>query len=239
MNRKHPLFARSEGSDREEVTDGTFTTPEAAPGKSPGTYWYRLRPVSHSFLHEGTVLSDLIVDGRGFEGGISLVLPDTLEVKGGLEKALVGFTRHKDTRSKDKLEDWQERHRRELGEMLKHGRYNYRKAEMMLRALEEVRQQPLPVAQPGAVCEVRGLQLRAGEAYTAFLATQRPKKIELGDRFRFRVLQRQSGRKTVIGGSTYEVQILAPYHRETTGDSVAHERRGRKTHMEDNIEVHV
>jgi hypothetical protein len=221
------------------VTDGTFTTPEAAPGKSPGTHWYRLRPVSHSFLHEGTVLSDLIVDGRGFEGGISLVLPDTLEVKGGLEKALVGFTRHKDTRSKDKLEDWQERHRRELGEMLKHGRYNYRKAEMMLRALEEVRQQPLPVAQPGAVCEVRGLQLRAGEAYTAFLATQRPEKVELGDRFRFRVLQRQSGRKTVIGGSTYEVQILAPYHRETTGDSVAQERRGRKTHMEDNIEVHV
>jgi hypothetical protein len=110
---------------------------------------------------------------------------------------------------------------------------------MMLRALEEVRQQPLPVAQPGAVCEVRGLQLRAGEAYTAFLATQRPEKVELGDRFRFRVLQRQSGRKTVIGGSTYEVQILAPYHRETTGDSVAQERRGRKTHMEDNIEVHV
>jgi hypothetical protein len=66
-----------------------------------------------------------------------------------------------------------------------------------------------------------------------------PEKVELGDRFRFRVLQRQSGRKTVIGGSTYEVQILAPYHRETTGDSVAQERRGRKTHMEDNIEVHV
>src|SRR6266487_928324 len=51
-----------------------------------------------------------------------------------------------------------------------------------------------------------------------------------------RVLQRQSGRKTVIGGSTYEIQILAPYHREKTGDSVAQERRGHNTHVEDNIE---
>lgn len=190
-------------------------------------------------LREGTLLSDLILDAKGFEGSISLVLPETLEVKGGLEKALVGLTVHKDSHAKDKIEDWQERHRRELAKMLKHGRYNHAKAELMLHALEQVRHQPLLVARPGAVCEVRGLELRAGESYTAFLAIQRPEKVEVGDRFRFRILQRQNGRKAVIGGCTYELQILAPYRREKSEESVVHEHQARKAKLEEHDQVHV
>ena len=81
----------------------------------------------------------------------------------------------------------------------------------MLDMLEHSVGQPMLVAGHESVAEVRALELHPGTTTTAYLAVQPPPHAKVGDRFEFRLMQRNHGEKTPLGGCAYSVQILAPY----------------------------
>jgi hypothetical protein len=162
-------------------------------------------------LHGGMeqeFLSDLVLEAHDFKGRIGLVLPSGLRLRDGLEKSLVGFTDNEDARIRDEVEDWQERQRHQLRELIRRGRYNHAKTTAMLGALERVAHQPLLLAERGGVAEVRGIELQPGSKHTAFLAIQAPADAAVGDRFDFRLVQRRNGH-ALNGGCSYSIRILA------------------------------
>ncbi len=172
-------------------------------------------------LHGGLreeMLTDLVVDTRGYGGRVGLVLPRTLVLRGGLEKSLVNFAAE---HSKDVVEDWAERHRRDLRRLMAHGRYDYRKARAMLASLEQASGQSMLLAKRDSLAEVRGLEFKPGADQTAFVAIEPPPHAKAGERFQFRVLQREHGSAKAVGGCTYSVQVLAPHVPR------AHEHAGR------------
>lgn len=176
-------------------------------------------PSSHSWgafnLHgafEKLQNHDLVLDTRGYQGEIALLLPNELLATQILDQALTGFKVQKDHRAKDAIEDWQERHRRDLRKLMEKGRYHATRTKAMLEAFERVAKQPLLSAERDAVSEIRNLDLAPGKTFTGFLRVQPPTKAKPGDTFRFRLIQRSNGK--ILGGSTYEVQVLAPYTRK-------------------------
>jgi hypothetical protein len=164
-------------------------------------------------LHGGlekSLLADLILDARGYAGQIALVLPTHLKIRGGLEKALSGFKVEQRGRARDMIEDWRERQDRELRKLIAHGRYNHAKSKAMIEALEGISEASLLVAERGIVAELRGLELDPRRSVAAFLATEPPAHAKLGDEWRFQLIKRAHQNRTILGGSTYSVQILAP-----------------------------
>jgi len=161
---------------------------------------------------ERGVLSDLILEATDYPGRIGLVLPHGLKYRDGLEKSLTGFSIEEGEKYEDEVEDWRERQHRELRELTRKGRYDRAKCEAMIQALKRLPGQPLLLAEPGAVAEVRGIELAAGRSVTAFLAIQPPAQTAIGDRFDFRLVRRQQG-GALTGGCTYSVRILAPFER--------------------------
>ena len=157
---------------------------------------------------ERALLADLILDARGYEGRIGLVLPRSLPLRYGNENTVVNFKVEKDGHAKDVVEDWQERQRHNLHRLMAGGRYDYVRVRRMLEALEDTVGQPMLVAERGAAAEVRGLELPPGKSMTAFLAIEPPPNAKVGERFQFRLLMRHDGRQAVHGGCTYSVQIL-------------------------------
>jgi photosystem II stability/assembly factor-like uncharacterized protein len=161
-------------------------------------------------LRDELLISDLVLEARGYGGRIGLVLPRTLSLEGAIEKSLVGFKLEKDGKSRDLVEDWQERQRMELKRCMKQGRFNFNKCKEMLAAMDHVVDQPFLLADPGAPAEIRGLKLEPGKSTTAFVVIQPPPNAKVGDEFRFRLLQRTHSTKKVLGGCTYSVQMQRP-----------------------------
>jgi hypothetical protein len=165
-------------------------------------------------LHGGLeklLLSDLILDARGYAGQIAFVLPKSLKIRGGLEKALSGFKIEQRARARDIIEDWRERQNRDLKKLIAHGRYSHAKAKAMVEALEDVSDASLLVADRGVVAELRGLELEPGRSVTSFLAIEPPAHAKLGDDWRIQLINRAHQSRKILGGSTYSVRILAPH----------------------------
>ncbi|MDP9108183.1 MAG: hypothetical protein M3N23_03815 [Pseudomonadota bacterium] len=162
-------------------------------------------------------LSDLLLDLRAYGGEIGLVLPHTLKLQGGLDKALSGFEVRHDARTRDEMEDWQERQHFKLRGLQEGGRYDHARVKAMQMALKHVANQPLLMAKAGSRAQLRGMLLQHGAPQTAFLAIRPPANAQIGDRFDFALAQRYQG-KRIGGGCTYSVRILAPFKQ-------SHERR--------------
>lgn len=158
--------------------------------------------------HEGIRLADLILDTRGYRGRVALAIPKSLPMRNGLGKSLVNL--RADGEHSDVVEDWRERHTRDLRWLAEHGRFDYHKVRHMAEALEYVAGQPLLHAEPGSIAEVHALELHPKTSTTAFLRIEPPRGAKVGDSFEFRLMQRDHGKHEVIGGCTYRVQILAP-----------------------------
>lgn len=155
------------------------------------------------------LLSDLLLDAKNYGGEIGLLLPDTLMLPHGLQKSLTGFEVDERAKTRDELEDWSERQRKHLAELITKGRYNHDKVKSMLVALEHVANQPLLLSKKDGLAQLSGIQLKPGHAQTVFLAIRPPAGAQIGDRFTFRIAQRHRGQR-IGGGCTYSVRILAP-----------------------------
>jgi hypothetical protein len=176
-------------------------------------------------IGEKGLITDLVLDARGYGGQIALVLPRGLPLRDGLEKSLTSFRLE---RNSDEVKVWQERESLDLRKLMANGRYNYAKAKAMLEAVDQTGGQPLLVAERGAAAVISGLEMHPGESFTAFMVIEPPADAQVGDRFQFRLLQRVDGSRVAYGGGTYSVQILAPSRSSTLSRSpVARKKRGQ------------
>lgn len=109
------------------------------------------------------------------------------------------------------IEEWRERQHRELQKLMAQGRYNYAKSKAMISALDAISEAEMLIAEQDVVAELRGLEIGARQSLTAFLAIEPPARAKLGDEWRFQLIKRAHQDRTVLGGSTYSVRILAPH----------------------------
>jgi hypothetical protein len=146
-------------------------------------------------------VTEIIIDARGFEGRLGLVLPSDLRFG-----QLSGLQEGK----KDIVARWAQRHVEQLRSLIKHGRYSYRGCRQMLTDVRQVAERPIFMGERGErkTYGLSGIVLEPGKRYPLFLYLE-PEGLKLGRPAVIHVIQRDPHTKRVEGGCTYHV-VLTP-----------------------------
>ena len=178
------------------VVQFTGTLPPAAPE------WMAVR--LHG-LPEGELLSDLVLEMFGYRGRVRLVVPERLPLVDGLEDSLSGFY----LEDPIDFDEWAERKWEQLHLYLEKGMFNPLWTEQMLEAIEMTRGMPMLVAETTEKpVTLRRFLVQPDEFYTVFIGIDRPENARIGDSFEFTVYQHGVEQEMVLGGSTFQVQIV-------------------------------
>lgn len=178
------------------VVQFTGTLPPAAPE------WMALR------LHgipERELLSDLVLDLVGYRGRVRLLIPGDLKLVNGLEGSLDGF------HLEDPIDfgEWSDNKLGQLQHYLDRELFDPLWCKQMIEAIHQVHGQPMLVADTNKEpALLRRFVVPPDAFYTVFIAIDRPEDARIGDSFNFNVYQRDVEKETVLGGSTYQVQIV-------------------------------
>jgi hypothetical protein len=136
---------------------------------------------------------------------VRLLVPADLRLSDSLEDSLVGF------RLEDPVDfdEWAERKLEQLRLYLDRQTFNRLWCEQMIDAIAQVQGQSMLVAQARAEPAVlRHFAISPDAFHTVFVAIDRPRNARIGDSFDFTVHQHDAENGTMLGGSTYQVQIV-------------------------------
>jgi hypothetical protein len=151
------------------------------------------------------IFSDLVLDLFGYPGRVRLLIPEDLRLIDGLEQSLVGF--HLEDPSG--FGEWADKKLEQLRLCLEGQIFNPLWCEQMIEAIQKVRGQPMLVADTNKEPTILQRFVVPPEALcTVFVAFDRPEDARIGDSFNFTVYHRDVEKEIMLGGSSYQVQIV-------------------------------
>lgn len=148
-------------------------------------------------------VSDLVVRTNGYPGRIRLAVPADVELSGGLEEAVDGFT----VEGPDAHAEWARAQAERLRSWLRDERFDLEWTKRQLEALEGLEDRPSLALESGKSARLRGIRIGPDETRTVFVGVEPPADARVGDAFDLVIEQAQAGRKPV-GGSTYRVTVV-------------------------------
>jgi hypothetical protein len=151
------------------------------------------------------MVNDLVIDLLGYGGRVRLMIPKDMELLDGLNQSLVGLR----VEEQKDFDEFADKKLEQLARYQKAKTFNPKWCQQMAQAIRKLKgQRVLFVGTNREPAVLRRIQLPADKSHTIFVAIDRPQTSRVGDLFNFNIYQRDSERKTVIGGATCQVQIV-------------------------------